>query len=127
MPDISAQASLVPIGRIAQTLLIVRGQKVLLDSDLAGLYQVEIKNLNKAVKRNLARFPANFMFQLTREELESSRFQTGTSKTARGEHRKYLPFAFTEHGVAEELDGLKRLPPPRSRPIGFTANLKENS
>ncbi|HQU43383.1 MAG: hypothetical protein B7Z73_01495 [Planctomycetia bacterium 21-64-5] len=72
---------------------------MLLDSDLAELYGVETKNLNKAAKRNLDRFPADFMFQLTADEAEALRFQIGTSKSSRG-GRRYLPNAFTEQGVA---------------------------
>ena len=71
----------------------------MLDSDLAGLYHVETKALNRAVKRNLARFPGDFMFQLTDDEAESLRCQNGTSKEGRG-GRRTLPYAFTEHGVA---------------------------
>ena len=70
----------------------------MLDSDLADLYQVETKNLNKAINRNRTRFPEDFMFQLTAEEWESLRFQSGTSNPGRG-GRRYLPCAFTEHGV----------------------------
>lgn len=78
----------------------VRGVRVMLDKDLAELYQVTTGNLNKAVKRNIKRFPPDFMFQLTKEEWESLRFQIGSLKTGRGEHTKYLPFAFTEQGLA---------------------------
>ena len=70
----------------------------MLDRDLAALYGVETKNLNKAVRRNLDRFPSDFMFQLTATEADSLRFQSGTLK--RGRHSKYLPKAFTEQGVA---------------------------
>ena len=84
----------------------VRGQKVMLDKDLAELYQVTTGNLNKAVKRNIKRFPPDFMFQLTNEEWEVLRFQNGIIKKAgRGEHTKYLPHAFTEQGLAM-LSGL---------------------
>jgi len=72
----------------------------MLDSDLARLYEVETKTLNRAVKRNIARFPGDFMLQLTREEAERLRCQIGTLKTGRGRHRKYRPYAFTEQGVA---------------------------
>lgn len=72
----------------------------MLDKDLADLYQVTTGNLNKAVKRNIKRFPADFMFQLTKEEWESLKFQIGILKNGRGEHSKYLPFAFTEQGLA---------------------------
>ena len=81
---------------------MLRGQRVMLDADLACLYQVEVKALNQAVRRNPARFPANFMFRLTWEEAERSRSQTVTLKGAggRGRNIKYLPYAFTEQGVA---------------------------
>ena len=78
----------------------IRRQKVMLDRDLAELYQVTTGNLNKAVKRNLKRFPPDFMFQLTVEKLEALRFQIGILKNGRGEHTKYLPYAFTEQGLA---------------------------
>lgn len=84
----------------------IRGQKVMLDKDLAELYQVTTGNLNKAVKRNIKRFPPDFMFQLTDEEWEALRFQNGIiKKGGRGEHTKYLPHAFTEQGLAM-LSGL---------------------
>jgi len=89
----------VPVELIERRIYLIRGNKVMLDSDLADLYQVATKNLNKAVKRNHDRFPEDFMFQLTKEEAESLRFQSGTSKEGRG-GRRYLPHAFTEHGVA---------------------------
>ncbi|MBS4012619.1 MAG: ORF6N domain-containing protein [Bacteroidetes bacterium] len=76
----------------------IRGKQVMLDSDLAELYSVEVKFLNRAVKRNIERFPEDFMFQLNNEE--SLRFHFGTLNKGRGQHRKYLPFAFTEQGVA---------------------------
>ena len=78
----------------------IRGQKVMLDRDLAELYQVTTGNLNKAVKRNLKRFPPDFMFQLTAEEWEALRFQIGILKNGRGVHTKYLPYVFTEQGLA---------------------------
>lgn len=83
----------------------IRGRKVMLDKDLAEMYQVTTSNLNKAVKRNLKRFPPDFMFQLTEEEWEVLRFQNGIIKKGRGEHTKYLPHAFTEQGLAM-LSGL---------------------
>ncbi|MCL2801705.1 MAG: ORF6N domain-containing protein [Treponema sp.] len=76
----------------------IRGQKVMLDSDLAQLYEIETKLLNKAVKRNMERFPDFFMFKLTEDEFNSLRFQFGTSKKGKG-GRRYLPYVFTEHGV----------------------------
>ncbi len=84
---------------IESKILIIRGKKVMLDKDLAVLYGVETKMLNRAVKRNIDRFPDDFMFQLTKEEYaELLRCQIGTLK--RGQHSKYLPFAFAENGVA---------------------------
>jgi phage regulator Rha-like protein len=80
--------------------ILIRGLKVLLDSDLAELYGVETFNLNKAVKRNADRFPDDFMFQLSTAEVESLRFRTGISKPAGRGGRRYRPYAFTEQGVA---------------------------
>ena len=85
--------------QIKNLIYEIRGYKVMLDSDLADLYEIETKMLNRAVKRNPTRFPKNFMFQLTNEELESLRYQIGTSKTGRG-GRRTLPYVFTEQGVA---------------------------
>lgn len=82
---------------IQPRILTIRGQKVLIDSDLAELYGVSTKRLNEQVKRNSRRFPKDFMFQLTNEEYDSLRSQFATLK--RGQHRKYLTFAFTEHGT----------------------------
>jgi ORF6N domain len=79
-------------------ILVVRQQKVILDTDLAELYGVPVKRLNEQVKRNRERFPSDFMFQLTAEELESLRSQNATSKAGRG-GRRYAPYAFTEHGA----------------------------
>ena len=79
-------------------LRVVRGKRVILDTDLARLYGVETKALNRAVKRNADRFPPDFVFQLTRGEGGSLRYQSGTSKTGRG-GRRNLPYAFTEHGA----------------------------
>jgi hypothetical protein len=79
----------------------IRGQKVILDFDLAMLYEVETKVLNQAVKRNVKRFPDDFMFQLSDDEYNSLRSQIVTlENVGRGKYRKYLPFAFTEQGVA---------------------------
>ncbi|MDI6791588.1 MAG: ORF6N domain-containing protein [bacterium] len=87
---------LVPTERIESKILLVRGQKVMLDRDLAELYGVPTKSLNLSVKRNLDRFPEDFMFQLSEEEYKTLRFQFETSK--RG-GRRYFPYAFTEHGI----------------------------
>jgi hypothetical protein len=99
------------VAQIESKMFLIRGQKVMLDEDLAALYEVETKALNRAVKRNLERFPADFMFQLTAEEFATLRFQYGTSNlrsqivtsnenpAGRG-GRRYAPYAFTEQGVA---------------------------
>lgn len=89
----------LPEERIEGRILLIRGKKALLDRDLAVLYGVETKVLNQAVRRNIARFPEDFMFQLTLEEVESLRSQIVTSKIGRGGQR-YAPVAFTEQGVA---------------------------
>jgi len=84
---------------IQKMIYEIRGQKVMLDSDLAALYDVETFNLNKAVKRNIGRFPADFMFQLNKEEWENLTFQNGISSKQHG-GRRSMPYAFTEQGVA---------------------------
>jgi len=85
---------------IERRIYLIRGRKVMLDADLAELYRVATKVLNQAIKRNTARFPEDFMFQLTTEEAESLRSQIVTLEKGRGRHSKYAPLAFTEHGVA---------------------------
>jgi len=90
---------IIPIERIAQAIFVLRGQKVLLDSDLAALYRVTTGHLNRAVKRNAERFPADFMFRFTPSEWRSLKCQFGISKPGRGGGR-YQPYAFTEQGVA---------------------------
>jgi hypothetical protein len=94
MPDIQQTFTL---DAVAQRILELRGQRVMLDADLAGLYGVETKNLIKAVKRNPARFEG-FVFQISNEEWESLRLQNGTSNKGRG-GRRFVPYAFTEHGA----------------------------
>lgn len=85
---------------IAPRIATIRERRVLLDSDLAALYEVETKRFNEAVRRNLAKFPADFMFQLTTQEWEDLRSQIATLRSGEhGRHRKYLPYAFTEHGA----------------------------
>ncbi len=84
-------------GDIIDKILTIRGQRVMLDSDLALLYQVETKALKRAVKRNMERFPPDFMFELTKEETNILRRQNGTSSWGGS---RYLPYAFTEQGVA---------------------------
>ena len=92
------QKSLVPAERIEQSILLIRGHKVLLDSDLSSLYGVETKRLVEAVKRNKERFPDDFMFQLNGEEFDNLKPQFATSSSWGG--RRYAPYAFTEQGVA---------------------------
>jgi len=84
---------------LATRILSVRGQRVLVDSDLAALYGVTTKRLNEQVRRNLLRFPADFLIQLTAKEAEASRSHFATLKKGRGYNVKYLPLAFTEHGA----------------------------
>jgi len=91
------QSTLVPNERIEQSILLQRGQKVMLDSDLSTLYGVETRVLVQTVKRNLDRFPGDFMFQLSKEEFDHLRSQSVTSSWG---GRRYPPFAFTEQGVA---------------------------
>jgi len=89
---------LIPTERIEKAIFLIRGQKVMLDMDLAKLYGVTAGRLNEAVKRNRERFPDDFMFQLTFHELRSLRSQIAISKKGRG-GRRYLPYAFKEHGA----------------------------
>jgi len=90
----------ISISLIESKIYYARGHKVMLDSDLADLYQVAIKQLNRQVRRNMKRFPDEFMFQLTPEEHEDLRCQIGTlKKTGRGRHRKYHPLVFTDYGI----------------------------
>ncbi len=93
-----SKQALIPTEQIERAILLIRGQKVMLDRDLAALYGVMTGNLNKAVRRNQDRFPADFMFQLAADEAVAISFQFGSLK--RGEHFKYLPCVFTEQGVA---------------------------
>src|SRR5262245_1957494 len=93
----SAQTGLISLGRIERSILLIRGEKVMLDSDLAELYGVATKRLNEQVPRNVNRFPPDFIFQLTRKESKNLRSQIATSSSYGG--RRYLPYAFTEHGA----------------------------
>lgn len=88
---------IIPDEIIMSKIFYIRGQKVMLDSDLAELYGVETKRLKEQVKRNINRFPERFMFELSKQENELLRSQNATLK--KGEHSKYLPFVFTEHGI----------------------------
>jgi phage regulator Rha-like protein len=110
MPKSSKKLTTDQLGRL---IYEIRGERVMLDADLASIYGVETKSLNRAVKRNADRFPRDFMFQISADEWqnlkyqigtsssgrESLRYQIGTLKTGRGQHRKYLPYVFTEHGA----------------------------
>lgn len=98
--SIMAKAELVPVERIEKTILLIRGHKVMLDRDLAELYEVPTKRLNEQVRRNRKRFPEDFMFQLSKKELENwrSHFATSNSTSKMGLRRR--PYAFTEQGVA---------------------------
>ncbi len=90
----------VSAAMIERRILLLRGQRVMLDSDLASLYGVSTKRLNEQVRRNLSRFPADFMFQLSPDEAVVLRSQNATLEPGRGRYRKYLPYVFTEQGVA---------------------------
>jgi len=102
----SKERSLIPLERIEQSILLIRGQKVMLDRDLAYLYGVTTKVLNQAVKRHKDRFPEDFMFQLTMEEgkiwwteVRGGGLRSQIVTLKRGQHIKYRPYAFTEHGI----------------------------
>ncbi len=95
---ISSSSSMIPVEQIERRIFLIREHKVMLDADLAALYEVETKMLIRAVKRNLDRFPVDFMFQLTKEEFDHLRYQIGTSSQWGG--RRYRPYAFTEQGIA---------------------------
>lgn len=105
------------IEEIRTRIHVIRGRQVMLDKDLAELYGVEVKVLNQAVKRNIERFPDDFMFQLNKDEWEFLRSQFVTIKSGRGEHVKYLPFVFTEQGVAMQSGVLRS-------PIAIQANIR---
>lgn len=91
---------MIELQKIETKIHEVRGQKVMLDFDLAELYGTETKRLKEAVRRNINRFPGDFMFELTRTEYNFLRSQIASLETSKGTHSKYLPFAFTEQGVA---------------------------
>lgn len=122
---------LVPAERIANSILIVRGNRVLLDVDLAAMYGVENRALLQAVKRNPERFPDDFMLQLTLQEWANLRSQIVISSSEHG-GRRYAPYAFTEQGIAMLSSAFSRPsrelmnpPAPKRRGIGFTADLDE--
>jgi aromatic ring-opening dioxygenase LigB subunit len=93
------EAGLVTTESVERAIIVLRERRVILDAELAILYGVTVSVFNQAVKRNMKRFPADFAFQLTREEYESLRSQIVILKAGRGAHRKYLPYVFTEHGA----------------------------
>ena len=92
---------------ISTKIFEIRGQKVMLDRDLAELYQVETRRLNEQLKRNIGKFPKDFVFQLAQNEWDSLRSQNATLNKKRGQHRKYLPYVFTEHGAMQLSSVLK--------------------
>lgn len=94
------RTAVVATGPVEGRILSIRGYRVLIDADLAQLYEVDVKVLNQAVKRNQDRFPGDFMFQLSTIEAAALRSQSVTLKNGRGAHRKYRPFVFTEQGIA---------------------------
>ena len=108
MPKI---AKPIPFAAVESRIHLIRGSKVMLDGDLAQLYGVATKNLNKAVARNLNRFPEGFMYQITGQELTILRFQSGTSSLHGG--RRHMPYAFTQEGIAMLSSVLRS--PPQSR------------
>jgi hypothetical protein len=96
----TTRSAVIDSNAIMSNIPVIRGHRVLLDSDLAALYQVETKALTRAIRRNAERFPGDFMFQLAAEESGSLRSQFGALKTGRRKHRKYAPCVFTEQDVA---------------------------
>jgi len=104
--EVGEKSVSIPVESIVSKIVPLRGKKVLLDRDLAELYGVETGMLNRAVKRNFERFPKDFMFQLSVEEWDLLRCQSGISKPGRG-GRRYLPYAFTEHGSVMAANILK--------------------
>jgi hypothetical protein len=116
--------SLLSEETISNKIYYIRNQKVMLDSDLAFLYGIETKVLKQAVKRNITRFPEDFMFELSKVEYDSSRSQFVTLKNGRGSNLKYLPFAFTEHCVLMLSSVLKsnKAIQPEAEPNGAKLN-----
>jgi len=102
---IEKSRDLIPEKKILKIIMIVRGEKVILDSDLATLYGVKTRRLNEQVRRNIDKFPDDFMFQLTKEEFENLKSQIATSSSTWGGRRK-LPFVFSEHGALQAANVL---------------------
>ena len=111
----TTRTGVVPLERITRTILVLRGQRVILDRELAAIYGVPTGRLNEAVKRNAERFPEDFMFQLTRDEAEFSRSQIAIFNGGRGRNIKYRPHAFTEHGAIQAANVLSS---PRAVAMG---------
>ena len=105
----------VPVEHITQSILFLRGQRIILDRELAAIYGIETRTLNQAVKRNSERFPEDFTFQLTAEEVKLSRSQTVILNPGRGQNIKYVPYAFTEHGAIQAANILSS---PRAIEMG---------
>ena len=104
--EMEKNVAIIPVDRIERLILLIRGQRVMIDRDLAALYEVPTKVLNQAVKRNKGRFPEDFMFQLNQEEaktlgteLMDARLRSQNVTLKRGQHMKYRPYAFNEHGI----------------------------
>ena len=97
----------IPDEAIINKIYFIRDHKVMIDRDLAEMYGVETKRLKEAVRRNIERFPEQYMFELTKNEYDSLRTQIATLKKGRGQHAKYFPYAFTEHGVLMVANVLK--------------------
>ncbi len=116
----ATREGLVRAEHVAQSILVLRGQRVLLDSLLASLYGVGPKVLLQAVRRNRERFPADFMLQLTEAEWLGLRSQSVTLKARRGQHRNYRPYAFTEQGVAMLSTVLRSQTKPSRGKAAFT-------
>jgi len=120
--DIDKKTIRIPIERIEQAILLIRGQKVMLDADLAVLYEVSTKALNQAVKRNERRFPPDFMFRLTKNEKDE--LVTNCDRFERLKHSSALPRAFTEQGVSMLSSPLPPPAKPRKK-IGFIVKEKQ--
>ncbi len=110
------KSACVRLEHITQSILLLRGRRVILDQTLAMIYDVQTRALNQAVKRNVQRFPEDFVFRLTPREADSSRSQTVILNASRGQNLKYLPYAFTEHGAIQAANVLSS---PRAIEMGI--------
>jgi len=116
----TGRKNIVLARKIEGLIFNIRGQRVMLDADLAAIYGVETKRLNRQVRRNIERFPEDFMFQLNSEEAENLRCQIGTSSSGYG-GRRYLPYVFTEHGA------IMSPRPAKTKKIGFAPSQSRGS